>query len=290
MLLRYFLLFAFLIHSSFATDLKTQYAITTKDFNASSIDPYIKEDFLIYQFETNKHQKKFTSSALMRVFEEHGLELKDDSKGVVHVRRTASIDFEPIRRRIKEYYRSHFPRMKIEDISIRSNSFIPSLPQSYELVFKEKAYLYNSSSLQVISAETKKRYFLSYTVQSTMKLFKARHNINRGKILNQIDLIYEETDFKRFKGIPIESLNKGQFRLKRRLAKGKILYTHDIERLPSVLKDKPVNVRLISGQVYLEFQATALQDGHIDEYIFVKKRDGKRLRARVVNQNLVEIE
>ena len=276
--------------SLWAIALKSEYAIDTLDFNASAIDPQIDNDFLIYRFDQNRHKKTFTSSRLLQVFEDQGLQLEDTSRGIIHVQRTSDVDLEPVLHKLKAYYHSYFPDMDIKKVSLDSSSFIEELPRDYRLVFKPNAYLYNHSSFKILSEESTERFFIRYEIQAKMKLFKARHNINRGKILTPKDVLSVQTEFKRFKGLPMVSLPGQQVRVKKRLTKGKILYQHDIEPLPAVLRDKPVNVRFISGKVHLEFQATSLDDAGIGEYVYIEKSDGKKLKAKVIHKNLVEIE
>lgn len=273
-----------------ADDLKTQYTIENLDFNASSIYPDIKEDFILYHFDENQHHKAFSSQKLISRLKKHGVTVNDDVPKIVHIQRTSDIDLDPISQKIKSYYRSYYPSITIEKVSIKTNSFVGELPSSYTLHFRPKAYLYNRSTLQMTSNQSKERYFLSYELHAKMKVFKARHNINRGKILTQIDVIYKSENFSRLKGIPLDTLDKGQIRLKKRLVTGKILYAHDIEALPYVLKDQPVSARIVSGKVHIEFLAVSLQDGQKDEYIFIKKTDGIKLKAKVIGQNLVEVE
>jgi len=288
--LRLILLPLLISSSLYCVALKSEYSIAGLDFNASTVYPQIDNDFVIYHFDQNRHKKTFTSSRLLQIFKDQDLQLEDNSRGIVHVQRTTDVDLEPVIQKIKAYYHNYFPHMRIEKISLVSSSFIEELPQDYTLVFKPNAYLYNHSSFKILSEESTERFFIRYEIQAKMKLFKARHNINRGKILTPKDLLSTQTKFKRLKGLPLLSLSQQQIRVKKRLAQGKILYQHDIEPLPSVLKDKPVNVRFISGMVRLEFQAICLDDAGIGEYVYIQKSDGKKLKAKVINKNLVEIE
>jgi flagella basal body P-ring formation protein FlgA len=276
--------------SLFALSLNGHYKISGLDFNASAIDPSIKNDFILYQFEKNRHQKAFHSSKLVKRLEEHGYSVEDKSQGIVHIKRSASIDFGPIKQQIRDYYHQHYPDMRIEDIRFRQNSFIKELPSKYSLTFRKNAYHYHKSSLQITSKKDSSRHFLSYELTAFIKVFKARHNLNRGKILTQIDLSYKEVAFKRFNSLPLQSILDGKHRLKKRVVSGKVLYKSDLQKLPSVLKGKSVNVQLTSGQVRLEFQATALEDGHIGDEITIMKQDGKKLKAKVISINMVEIQ
>ena len=279
-----------LVSYTFSLELKSEYRVHDLDFNASSIDPSIKEDFIIFHFEKSRHQKSYTSSKLIKILNEKGISVIDKSKGIVHLKRHSDLDYTPLKQEIKDYYLSFYPDMHIQDIIIKSGSFIQRLPQEYKLIFKKSAYLYPRSSLQVLSSQDNKRHFLSYELKATIKLFKASHNINRGKILSQTDLIYKEEVFTRLKALPLQSVLKGRHRLKKRLIGGKVIYLSDIEKLPAVIKNKSVNVRLISGNVQLEFQAISMEDGYIGDEVFIKKRDGNRLKAKVISTNLVEIQ
>lgn len=286
------LLFIFLISSSslFAIDLKPEYAMSTQDFNASTIDKNIKNDFLIFRFKKNRHKKTFNSAYLINLFNEHNILLKDKTKGLVHVKQISNVDLEPVKSAIKKYYQEHYLSMQIDSVSIKSSSFIQDLNEEYKLIFKPKAYRYSSSSLQINMLKSKKRYFINYKINAKLKLFKARSNINRGKILTRIDVLYNSEDFTRLRGTPLKPSHKAQIRLRKRIQEGKIIYERDIELLPDVLKGKHVLARMIDGNVHLEFQATSLQDANIGDKIYIKKSNGKRLRVKVTGKNQVEIE
>ena len=275
---------------AFSAVLEPNYTLLTPELNASVIYPEIKQDFNIYTFDKNKNRKSFSSKRLIKIFESHDLSLKDNSRGIVHFERTSDIDLEPIKKKIEEYYLAHYPNMHINTIELDPNNTITHLPKKHTLSFKTNAHQHSHSSLQLTSSESKERYFISYTVQATIKVFKASHNINRGKILTYIDLKHTNEPFKRFTGTPLQRIDKSTVRLKKRLQKGKIIYEHDVEALPSVLKNKPVYVRLTNGNVHLEFQAKSLQDGKIGDMISIQKKDKTRFKAKVVGKNLVEIE
>jgi len=287
--LSHILLFIILSSHLFSLELKSTYAVSGLEFNASHVVPSIKDDFIIYTFQENHHQKTFTSSKLLLHLQEKGLMLEDKSKGIVHIKRQSGIDYGKLKKEVTAYYQEYYPQIKISHIEFKQNSYIKKLLPDYQLKFKNNAYLFNRSSLQIISKESKKRYFINYELTATIKVFKASHNIKRGKILTQLDLKYQVETFTRLKGQPLQGSLSSSIRLKKRLVKGKILYNHDIEKLPDVIKDKSVNVRLISGKVHLEFQAICLQDGHIGDEVIIKKRDGKRLKAKVISPYLVEI-
>lgn len=290
MSLKHLLSFFFCVSLVFSLELKDHYTISGLDFNASLIDPSIVKDFRIYRFEKNQHQKSFSSSTLRQKFEEQGIEFKDSSTKIIHVYRRSNFDDTPIRNKIRAYYHSYYPDMFIKEIYLEQNAFIEKLDNDYDINFKNNAYLYHRSSLYLSSAKTKKRYFINYQLKAFMKVFKASHNINRGKILLPIDFEYKEELFKRYKALPVLTITKEKIRAKKRLNTGRILYQNDIQRLPAVLKGNSLNVRLISGKLRLEFQATALEDGHVGDEVSIKKRNGTKLKAKVISTNLVEIQ
>ena len=283
-------LFIVLSSCLFSFELKDNYTISGLEFNASTVSPSIKKDFILYKFEKNQHQKTFTASKLILKFQEKGLILEDRSKGIIHLKRKSNIDLNDLSVKIEHYYKTFFPKMRISGVEFKQGSYIDALSDGIELKFKKKAYLYNRSSLQIISKKDNKRHFINYELHAFIKVFKASHNIKRGKILTPLDLKYQEVPFTRLKGLPVQDLSILNLRIKKRLVEGKVLYQHDIEKLPDVIKDKSVNVRLISGKVHLEFQAISLQDGHIGDEINIKKKDGKRLKAKVISPYLVEIQ
>lgn len=284
------LFFLFFTSFLFSATLESKYKLHTLDINASLIYPEIQNDFHIYSFEKNKFRKSISSKQLIQIFQSHNIVLLDKSRGIVNFERTSNIDFSNIKEEVKKYYLSYYPKMHIETIVLRSNSSLSHLPKVYSINFKPKSYQHKSSSFRLISEDSKEQLFLNYTITASLEVFKASHNINRGKILSYVDLTYNKENFSRFTGTPLKSINKRQVRLKKRLLKGKTLYEHDVEPLPSVLKNKNVYVRFNNGNVHLEFQAKSLQDAQLGEVISVQKKDKTRLKAKVIGRNLVEIE
>ena len=290
MFLKFLFIFFLITTSIFATVLKQNYLIEGKDFNASMIDNTIEDDFTIFSFDENKHKRAFSSSRLISIFKKNNIVLQDRTRGLVHIKQKSSVNFNPIKEKIKQHYKQHYPDMKIISIFINSSSFIKALPYEYELVFKSNAYKYSVSSVQLKTPNTKKRLFINYKINAKIKLFKARHNINRGKILTPSDTIYKLYDFERLKGIPLKKSHTSKIRLKKRIPEGKIIYEHNIELLPDILKGNKVLVKLVNGSVSLEFQAISLQDAHKGDHIYVQKSNGKRLLVTVIGKNQVEIE
>ena len=284
----FFLLF--LAVSTFSATLESYYTLPTSELNASVICPEIKDDFTIYSFDKNKNRKSFSSKTLIKLFDSYDLTLIDESRGIVHFERTSDINLEPIKKDIKAYYLSYYPQMHINAILLKTNTPIMHLPETYTLTFRPNAYQHKHSSIQLTSNESNERFFLRYTIEATVKVFKASHNINRGKILSYVDLKHTSEPFKRFTGTPLASIGKSSVRLKKRLPKGKIVYERDVESPPSVLKNKTVYARFIEGNVHLEFQAVSLQDGRIGDVISIQKKDKTRLKAKVIGKNQVEIE
>ena len=285
-----YIIFALLITNLFSANLKNAYTISSPEFNASTIDSSIKNDFIIYTFNKNRHKKSFNAKDLAELFKEHHLDLDTTSTRLVHVKHVSNVNLQAIKDAVKAYYLEIYPSMKIKYVDIKTSNFIEVLPKQYNLVFKSNAFRYATSTLQIQDLQSRKRYFLNYTIKATIRLFKARHNINRGRILTQIDVLYGPVEFKRLKAMPFDYKQKTDIRLKKRLLKGKIIYNKDIELLPAVLKGSLVLVSLVNGTVHLEFQATALRDAHIGDEIYVEKRNKKRLRVKVIGKNLVEIQ
>ena len=285
-----YLLILLLIFNAFSAVLKPSYSILSQDFNASVIDKDIKDDFVIYHFNSHRHHKSFSSSYLIELFQDHGITLEDQTKTIVRVNQKSHTNFEPIKKKIHDYYKQHYPKMNIKNITIQSNDIFTALPKEYRLIFKSKAFKYANSSLQLEFKGSRQRHFVNYTLEATIKVLKARHNLNRGKILQQIDVLYVREPFKRLTHTPLNFSLQKKLRVKKRINKGKIIYEKDLEPIPDVLKGKSVLVRLINGHVHLEFQAVSVQDASIGDEIYVQKKDKKRLRVKVIGKNLVEIQ
>lgn len=290
MFIKPLLLLSFFCISVFSAELKADYTISSQELNASAIFPQIKDDFTIYKFAKHRYKKSFSSAVLIQTFKEHNVLLEDKSPGIIHFKRATSLDMTPLEERIKAYYLSYYPSMQISSVTFKLHSFMQKLPAAYTLDFKPNAYQYKKSTLQLTSPKSNKRHFISYEIHASVKLFKASHNINRGKILKPIDLVYTNEPFERLNGSILKVLDESDLRVKKRLNEGRILYEKDLESMPSVLKNKTVYARMVSGNVKLEFQAKSLQDGEVGDIVLIQKSDKQRLKAKVIGRNLVQIE
>jgi len=285
-----YIILLFIITNLFSVTLKSSYTTSSREFNASVIDKNIENDFIIYTFDKNRHKKSFSANKLIALFAQHNHALEASSTKLVHVKHISNVNLDSIKEAVRAYYLGYYPNIKISSIEIKTSSFIESLPKEYRLEFKTNAYKYSTATLVLKDSNTKKRYFINYHLNAKVKLFKARNNINRGKILTQIDVLYTYVEFKRLKATPFTFKQKTGIRTRKRFREGNIIYAKDVEISPAVLKGKSVLVRLINGSLQLEFQAKALQDAYIGEEIYVEKRDKKRLRVKVTGKNQVEIE
>jgi len=209
-----YIIFFFLLTNLFSASLKSSYTIFSNEFNASVIDNSIKNDFIIYTFDKNRHKKSFYAKELVQLFENRHLKLEPSPVKLIHVKHVSNVNLNPIKQAIREYYLSFYPKMRISSIEIKASSFIDALPLDYHIEFKSNAYRYASSSLFLKDTKQKKRYFINYRLFAELKLLKARHNINRGKILSQIDVISSYIKFKRLKAKPFTFKKKQTLELK----------------------------------------------------------------------------
>ena len=87
----------------------------------------------------------------------------------------------------------------------------------------------------------------------------------------------------------MQFLEYGTIQTKHHIKQNSIITMRDVEALNIVRKNSNVSVSLSSEGISITFSAKALQDGKLNDIITIQKQNKKRLKAKVVGKNRVEI-
>ncbi len=220
-----------------------------------------------------------------------GYDTEPPPSSLITFERAKKRSFPKLQRVIAEKYERHYPTLKIGAVSIKptgSGAADFSFGPDCTLRMSRNGFRKKSGTFTV---RCKKRvHYFRYTIDGTIMVYKANHQIKKDKIIDSKSVHAEYVPFEKLFAPPVTDFENGRYIARLNIPASKILTTANTEPLPAVLKNSSVRCIYRAGSVLIEFDATALQNGRIGDRITVKKSDGKVLRGMVVEKMRVEIE
>ena len=136
----------------------------------------------------------------------------------------------------------------------------------------------------------KKKLFFDYRIEAKIKVYFSRVDIKKSQKVSTLNTIQKIIKLDKLKALPINVNHLNTMQLKRHLKKDKIITIRDIAKLNLVKKGSMVTVVLQNNNINISFLAKALQNGKLRDIITLQKNDKKRIKAKVVGKNRVEMQ
>ena len=285
--------FSFVIVMSmplFATmQLQQQYYFSITPIYSTTLFPKIKKKFILFNMNNRRTHYRIKSTQLVRRFKEYNLTVTAETIRYVNFIKKSPISTARLEQQLESRYRNAFKNLHVKKISVTPRSYLTTLPQQYQLLFSENN-LYHSEGIFSIKTPEKKRLFFNYRIDATLDVYMPRRPLKRKEALTPLNTKKKQIRFERLRAAPLEQINTKAYRLKRSMKPGHIITRRDIELYPIVKRGSSVVVELKSGSVILQFSAIASQDGAKNDIITIQKKDGRRIKARVIAAGRVEME
>jgi flagella basal body P-ring formation protein FlgA len=119
-------------------------------------------------------------------------------------------------------------------------------------------------------------------------VYKAKKKILKGEPLSGRNIEKRTLQLDRFRAKPIQNYIGTQ--AKHRIKEGKIITQRDVSKLSLVHRGEYVSVLLEQNTLEIGFSAKALQEGSINDIILIQNKRGKKMRAKVIGKNLVQVQ
>ncbi|MDH5465677.1 MAG: flagellar basal body P-ring formation chaperone FlgA, partial [Thiovulaceae bacterium] len=260
-----------------------QETIMASDFFSS-----ITTDFEVIKVPDHLAHFTLAQQRIFNLFAKNGITLSGKPLGLVHFKRKSDLDLGELKHRVKQYYTKKLPFLTIQDVTISSKVNIQSLPKKFTMIMKRQAYKNYKGTVKIITDKT--RYFFNYKIQATLSQFKAAITLPRKTVLRDSNTRLSVQPFKSYHQPLIGFNDLGKVRTRKYIKAGKAIYQRDVELLPLVKKGSIVNVKVIEGNILINFTATAQNDGALNQIITIKRSDGTRRKAKVVDFHKVILE
>ncbi len=274
----------------FATmQLRHEYHFTKHKVYSTTLFPGIKNKFILFNINNNRTKYRVKSSKIKKLFNKHNLELDLGKVRYVTFIKESPINTSALSSEIKKRYESFYPNLHVNRVLVSPRNYLKRLSPDFQLILHNKN-LKRSHGVFSIKTSKKERIFFDYEIEATIDIYVALHPLNRGDALSPLNAIKKQIQFDTFNALPLNHINTKEYRLKRSIKKNHILTERDIEAYPIVKKGNTVLVELKSGSIVLEFTAVASQDGSKNDIISIQKKDGRRIKAKVIAPGRVEIQ
>ena len=268
--------------------LQQNYDYTDHTVTANDLFPELKTDFTLFEIPSHKTRYRVASSDIVKAFAKHGIAIDDGKIRYVNFTKRSPVNTQPLYEELADYYTLHYPSISIHDITIMPRVYTPQLPGGYSIVISDNSYK-SAKGTFYTATETGKKYFFDYIVDADVTVYVARSDLKRKTEINGVSVKKASVPLHTLKTQPFTE-QPVRYRLKRNVKADEVIRSNYVEPSPLVLRDNKVSASIKTGNVVIHFHAIALQDGAFHDIISIQKPDGKRIKAKVVGDNKVEIE
>ncbi|WP_457596154.1 flagellar basal body P-ring formation chaperone FlgA [Hydrogenimonas sp.] len=197
---------------------------------------------------------------------------------------------EELKKAIKARFIEHYPTLSIERIHLEPTSKKErfDFDEATCRIRLSKGVLQRANGTLAVKCG-RCAHFLKYRIEGKIGLYKARHQIKKDKIVASDALERVEIPFTTLRRRPLTQIGEKRYIARRNIQAGKIVTTEMVAPIPEVRKHDRVRCVYRDEGLFVEFDATALQNGYIGDSVTVKRGDGRTLRGVVTGKKSVEI-
>ena len=281
-----FLLFCALLNGY---ELRENYEYNQSILYSTDLFPNLDKKFEILQIPQEKTNFRIDSQILAKTFELHGITVDTSKARFVNFTKSSPLDFSPFKKQLRSHLQERYPDINIEEIVITPRGYLTGIAPNTKAVFDDHFYLNSKGTFYVLDSAGLRRY-LDYTVFASLGVLHTTQPISRRDKLTGFNTLLKPVKFDSFKDTPLTTLPDQISRFRSNLKPNQLLTVRNIEVIPLVLKNEKVIVEVKNESVIVEFGATATQEGSLYDIITIQKSDGKRVKAKVIGENRVELQ
>lgn len=287
MFIKLLLLFFFSL-KIYATTLNATYYIDSRNIKLQNILPDAPYNVTLFKIDQTRHKKRIQSKKILKLLKQHGFKDVTASSNYIYFIKKSPIDTSKINTSIIEYYQEKHPSIKIKSVIVTPRGYVKQLPKQFEVKMQKKSHLSNSGTLSIKTLE-KKKLFFDYTLDAKVYVYTAKKGMKKGERISLLNTTKKQVQLDKFKAMPINIEHLNITQSKKNMKADYIINIRDIETLNLVKRGAHVSATFKDSNINISFSAESLQNGKLNDIITIQKRNKKRLRAKVIGKNRVEI-
>lgn len=280
------LFFVFNLHSY---ELAKNYEYENDTIYSTDLFPTLTKKFELLRIPPDQDHYRLDAQVIAKTFELNGIILDTAKTRYVTFTKRSPVDFTPLKHQLEAMFKERYPTIRIDAITISSRGYLAALPKNVRGVFDERFYQNGSGTFYYLDGQGI-RHYLDYAIRATIDILHTTRPTARKERLSGFNTLLKPVPFLSFKDIPLTALPEQPSRFRSNLKPGQLLTLRNIETTPLVLKNEKIIAEIPDGGVIVEFGARATQEGSLYDIITIQKNDGKRVKAKVIGENRVELQ
>jgi flagellar basal body P-ring formation protein FlgA len=272
-----------------AYELSENYTYKSATIYSNDLFPELTQKFEILKIPEDKTQYRINAQIIVKTFELNGIEINATKVRYVNFTQQSFVDLNPLKHQLEILLRGQYPSIRIDEITIIPRGHLSSLSQKSRGVFDENVFNNAKGTFYIVDDHGVRRY-LDYSVRATINALHSNQKITRRDRLSSFNTQIKQIPFGSFRDTPLTTLPDKPSQFRSNLRAGELLTLRNIQKIPLVLKNNKVIVEINNSMVVVEFGATATQEGSLYDIITIQKSDGKRVKAKVIGENRVELQ
>jgi len=262
--------------------------VPTNEVNAKTFDISLNP-IVLFKIPYNKKHYQIETEQILNILKKHNIEVEYTRFQNIIFDIAKPMLEEEIKEKIINIYKEKYPYMDINNIELtRSGHKNDTLISDNNLHIKDTFLKRDKGSFYIISQQGN-RVFFNYEIDATFKALSPSFTLNSKTILHSNNVKSKSFKFKYLRETPLTKLPNYNIQLKKRVYPKKYITLKDIEPVPLVKKNTNIKAILKGVGYSLEFIAKALSNGNLNDIIWIKRDDGKRMKAKVIAKNKVKV-
>jgi len=270
------------------SELHKEYFILDANVMLSDIVKNPKEDILLYKINPTRHSKRVKTKEVLQKLQSYGYNDFFAKHAYTQFSQKSPIDTTKLKNELQKYYQKYYPDIKINDIVLKPNRYITSLPSKYTIGFSRNAELSRKGVFYIKTPQNKKIFF-NYAIDAEISVYESKKDIKKGEELSFLNTRKKSIMLSKFRSMPIIKLPRAHYEAKHRIKKFTILTKRDISILFLVKRGNRINVTIQDEGVNINFLARALQNGRYGDTIAVMHNNKKKLYVIVTGKNRAKV-
>ncbi len=258
--------------------LQKEYTLYDTSVYSTDLVPDCEKKFFVLHLPANQQKYQHPVHEIQRLFKQFHcpLEEAEFARVTFHLQSRG----ECLEKELRSHFMQKYPTLKIDSLFVKKNRYF-DCNKPYDLLSDPAR---PTGTIRVRQGE--KTHFFRYDITGSFKRFVTVRKIARGEELTRSNIKQEAIEFDHVDKNYVDSYRNKV--AKYALREGKVLTTYMVKEKPAVRRDHTVKCRYLNGNIVIEFEARALDDGVVGEVIKVQNGQN-RYKAKIIAPDVVEI-
>ncbi len=189
-----------------------------------------------------------------------------------------------IKNYIANLYKKEYPQIKINKISLQSNSKIEFKKSDILKLEIPRSYLKMPKGYLRVYLKNRRKISFKYKIDAKLKVFKTLKSIKKNQTISPLFLSETLIQFGYISNKPLTNSEIKNIKAARYIRSGDVLLRNMVKRKTSLEKGDRILAILKEDGMVFTFPASLMKDANIGDTVFVKNEKGKKFKAKIISK------